>query len=104
MAGFQVSINGRFWVSPEADSKLLHVAFLADRPTASRVAQLDPRRSVPDECEVVGRDIYLHCPKGMARTKLTNAYFDATLATTSTIRNWATVLKLSELVSYRAET
>ena len=40
----------------------------------------------------------------MARTKLTNAYFDATLATTSTIRNWATVLKLSELVSYRAET
>ena len=86
------------------DSKLLHVAFLADRPTASRVARLDPRRSVPDECEVVGRDIYLHCPKGMARTKLTNAYFDATLATTSTIRSWATVLKLSELVSYRAET
>lgn len=86
------------------DSKLLHVAFLADKPTASRVTHLDPRRSIPDEFEVIGRDIYLHCAKGMARTKLTNAYFDATLATTSTIRNWATVLKLSELVSYRAET
>jgi uncharacterized protein (DUF1697 family) len=33
----------------------------------------------------------------MARTKLTNAYFDATLGTTSTVRNWRTTLKLLEM-------
>lgn len=41
-----------------------------------------------------GREIFLHCPNGVARTKLTNDYFDAKLATTSTMRNWRTVLKL----------
>jgi uncharacterized protein (DUF1697 family) len=46
---------------------------------------------------VVGREIFLSCPNGVARTKLTNAYFDAKLATTSTGRNWRTITKLLEL-------
>ena len=33
----------------------------------------------------------------MARIKLTNQYFDSRLGTTSTARNWRTVLKLVEL-------
>jgi uncharacterized protein (DUF1697 family) len=39
----------------------------------------------------------LHCPHGLARTKLTNDYFDSKLATTSTVRNWNTVLRLLDL-------
>jgi len=39
----------------------------------------------------------LRCPQGVAKTKLSNAYFDAKLATTSTGRNWRTVLKLLDL-------
>jgi uncharacterized protein (DUF1697 family) len=77
--------------------KALHVMFLADRPTAGAIASLDPARSLPDEFRVVGREIYLCCPSGMARTKLTNDYFDRRLATTSTVRNWRTVLALVEL-------
>ena len=82
---------------PEVDPDRLGVAFLADRPTAARVASLDAGRSPPDEFSVVGRDIYLHLPNGFARTKLTNAYFDSRLATISTARNWRTVLKLLEM-------
>ncbi|HKE13607.1 MAG TPA: DUF1697 domain-containing protein [Kofleriaceae bacterium] len=82
---------------PRADPDRLGVAFLADRPTAARVASLDPARSPPDEFAVVGRDIYLLLPGGFARTKLTNAYFDSKLATISTARNWRTVLKLVEM-------
>ncbi len=82
-----------------ADAKTLHVAFLAAVPDPSRVDALDPRRSPPEKFAVRGREIYLHCPNGLARTKLTNAYFDSALATTSTLRNWRTVLKLLELAS-----
>jgi len=32
------------------------------------------------------------------RNKLNNAYFDSRLGTTSTMRNWRTVLKLHELL------
>jgi uncharacterized protein (DUF1697 family) len=80
-----------------ADPGTLHVAFLLDVPTPARVSALDPKRSPPDELTVRGRDIYLRLPGGVAPSKLTNAYFDATLGTTSTVRNWRTVLKLIEL-------
>ena len=79
------------------DEKALHVLFLADRPTASRVAALDARRSPPDEFQVRGREVFLFCPHGVADTRLTNAYFDSKLGTVSTGRNWRTVLKLIEL-------
>lgn len=84
-----------------ADEKQLHVAFLADTPSAASLAALDPHRSPPDEFVVHRAEIYLRCPNGVARTKLTNAYFDATLETTSTMRNWRTTLKLLEMTGGR---
>jgi uncharacterized protein (DUF1697 family) len=80
-----------------ADVATLHVAFLADAPEAARVAALDPDRSPPDVFVVLGREIYLRCPNGFGPSKLTNAWFDSKLATTSTVRNWRTVLKLVDL-------
>jgi uncharacterized protein (DUF1697 family) len=80
-----------------ADTQLLHVMFLAGEPAPAAVARLDPERSPPDRFVVSGSEIYLICPNGLARTKLTNAYFDRTLATTSTVRNWRTVGKLLEM-------
>ncbi|MEM7677799.1 MAG: DUF1697 domain-containing protein [Myxococcota bacterium] len=83
----------------EADTKKLHVAFLDKEPSNAKIASLDPERSSPDQFETRGREIYLYCPNGLARTKLTNNYFDSRLATTSTMRNWKTVLKLCDLVA-----
>ncbi|MGE0191573.1 MAG: DUF1697 domain-containing protein [Planctomycetota bacterium] len=85
------------YLASGADEAYLHVAFLATRPAQSRIAKLDPDRSPPDVFQVVGREIYLHCPKGVARSKLTNAWFDSALGTVSTMRSWKTVLKLVEL-------
>lgn len=81
------------------DPATLAVMFLAGSPKASAVAGLDPARSPPDQFSVRGKEIYLHCPNGFARTKLSNDYFDRRLATVSTGRNWRTVLKLNELAS-----
>ncbi len=86
------------FVAEGAVAETLHVVFLADRPPARNVAALDPDRSPPDTFVVRGQEIYLRLPHGMARTKLTNAYFDATLATTSTARNWRTVTTLHALM------
>jgi uncharacterized protein (DUF1697 family) len=90
------------YVAARADTKLLHVAFLSTRPAKAKVGSLDPERSPPDEFTVRGCEVYLHCPNGIARTKLTNDYFDSALGTTSTMRNWRTVLKLLELTSETA--
>ena len=80
------------------DLNSLHVMFLADRPSAGKVAGLDPNRSAPDAFVVRGRDVYLHLPNGAAKTKLSNAWFDSQLSTVSTGRNWRTVGKLLQLM------
>ena len=85
------------FLSKGADPGTLHLAFLAETPAAAKLAALDPARSPPDAFVVQGRDIFLYLPGSVAKTKLSNAYFDAKLGTTSTVRNWRTVLKLVEL-------
>lgn len=88
---------GNPFLAAGADPDTLHVVFLADRPDPGRVAGLDPGRSPPDALIAGDREIFLRCPEGFARTKFTNSYFDRQLTTTSTVRNWRTVLKLVEL-------
>jgi uncharacterized protein (DUF1697 family) len=90
--------KGNPFLRAGADAGILHVAFLSDLPKPASVAALDPNRSPPDQFTVRGREIYLQCPNGIGRTKLTNQYFDSKLGLTSTVRNWNTVLKLLELV------
>lgn len=80
------------------DEAWLHVMFLEDEPSAVMIAELDAARSAPDEFVVKGREIYLHLPNGAAKTKLTNAYFDAKLKTVGTQRNWRTVKTLAEMM------
>jgi len=77
----------------------LHVLFLADEPASDRVVALNPDRSPPDQFVVRGREVYLHCPGGVANTKLTVDYFGSALRTTGTARNWRTVTRLYELMT-----
>ena len=81
------------------DPRFLHVAFLENTPGAEAVSRLDPERSPPDAFAVRGRNVHLHYPDGVARSKLTNEYLAAQLQTVSTMRNWRTVLTLLEMVN-----
>ena len=81
------------------EANRLLVLFLADLPDRVHVEALDPNRSPGDEFVVLWREVFLHCPNGVARSKLTNSYIDSSLSTTSTARNWRTVRKLLELAT-----
>lgn len=92
----QVAASNPFDTS--GDPRFIHVAFLEDTPSVEAVSRLDPERSPPDAFAVVGNNVYLHYPNGVARSKLTNEYLAAQLRTASTMRNWRTVLTLLEMV------
>jgi uncharacterized protein (DUF1697 family) len=91
-------IRSNPFLTPGVDENLLSVLFLADSPEAENVAKLDPQRSPPDQFRVVGDEIFLHTSTGLAKTKLTNAYFDSKLKTICTCRNWRTVMKLLDMM------
>ena len=86
------------FLAENAATETLHLAFLESVPTPQRAATLDPKRSPPDAFALLGRDLYLSLPSGVGKTKLTNAYLDRTLGTTSTLRGWRTVLALRDLL------
>ena len=89
--------RGNPFLKAGADPKTLHVGFLRDRPAPPDIASLDPDRSPPDRFTLVGSEVYLHCPNGVARSKLTSQYFDSRLKTILTARNWNTVVTLLDL-------
>jgi uncharacterized protein (DUF1697 family) len=76
----------------------LHVMFLDDKPSSKAIKSLDPDRSPPDEFVVDGKEIYLLFPKGSGRSKLTIDYFERTLGTRATARNWNTVVKVLQMM------
>lgn len=91
-------VAGNPFLAEGAAPDALHVYFLAGLADPDRIGGLDPDRSPPDRFAVRGGEVFLHLPDGMARTRLTNAYFDSKLATTSTARNWRTVGKLLDMM------
>ncbi len=44
-----------------------------------------------------GKAVYLYCPNGYGRTKLSNSYFEKAFGFPATTRNWKTVLALKSL-------
>jgi uncharacterized protein (DUF1697 family) len=98
MAALEDAVANNPFLKLGAAEDSLHVMFLAANPDPSKVLTLDPNRSPGDEYILRGGEIYLRLPNGVADSKLTNAYFDSKLSTTSTGRNWRTVTKLLELM------
>jgi uncharacterized protein (DUF1697 family) len=83
--------------SRHPDRTSLHVTFLAAAPDPARARGLDATGFAPDDFRIAGREVYLCCPNGYGRTKLTTAWFERKLDVSATTRNWTTVAKLVEL-------
>jgi len=80
------------------DEAKLHVTFLADKPKPDRIARLDPLPADGEEFSVAGREVYLHCPNGYGRTKLSNANLERRLGVAGTTRTWRVVGTLHDMM------
>lgn len=79
------------------DEKYLHVTFLEGPVEEADFGRLSLPAQGDEQVVHAGRVIYLYLPHGYGRTKLNNAYFERSLATPATTRNWRTVLALVEM-------
>jgi uncharacterized protein (DUF1697 family) len=86
------------YISEEPDRSRLHMIFLETAPGPEVAAALDPLRSPPDRFTVQDDVIQLHYPDGMGRSKLGLDYFERTLGTRGTARNWNTVSRVSVML------
>ena len=90
--------NMPFYLS-NIDLSKLAVSFLYSTPEKSLVKNIDKFKSEREEFILLEDVIYLYCPDGFGRSKLTNNLFETKLKVTATSRNWKTTNKLSELIN-----
>ena len=89
---------GNPFLSQGADPRQLYVTVLSAPSPPERAAALAAVQALSDRCAMARRWIYVHCPGGYHRTKLSNAFFERAAGVTATTRNWQTTLRLAEWV------
>ncbi|MCX6188156.1 MAG: DUF1697 domain-containing protein [Bacteroidetes bacterium] len=95
----KVSKNNPFTNERNLDLTQLHVTFLAEEPKQAVVSKIKADDYAPDEFVVDGKTVYLYCPGGYGKTKLSNSFFESKLNVKATTRNWKTVNALVALAA-----
>jgi uncharacterized protein (DUF1697 family) len=76
------------------DPAKLHVTFLTEVPGKEARNGLNEIPAGKDEPYLSGENIYIYCPNGYGRTKLSNIAIEKALGVRATTRNWNTVKTL----------
>ena len=90
-----------FLQSRNEDAEKLHVTFLSDLPSEPAVSNLVVPAGISDEFLLYDNEIFLFCPNGYGKTKLSNSFFERKLRVSATTRNWKTVNALYEMANQR---
>jgi uncharacterized protein (DUF1697 family) len=83
----------------EADNAPGHllVVFLKRAPSSNEIEALRSANEGPEIVRAVGTELFIVCPNGIGRSRLTSALVEQKLQTRGTGRNWRTVLRLATL-------
>jgi uncharacterized protein (DUF1697 family) len=88
-----------YLINGSVDPAALHVTFLYQPPCKNEWESLRPPSDIADEFSLGESVIYLHCPNGYGKTKLSNNFFERKLGVLVTTRNWNTVNALYKIAS-----
>lgn len=85
--------------APDAlrEGESLYAALLTETPSPEGVERLLACKIEPDECRVLGREVYLLYRQSMRLTQLTNNLIEGRLGVAATSRNWRTITTLAAM-------
>lgn len=92
--GIEIAIQGNPY--PVDNEKVVAVIFLSDVTTKT---DLEINRAEEDQFTILKDVVYIYCPNGFGRSKLTISVFEKKLEVSATSRNWRTTKKLLELAT-----
>ncbi|MCP4428165.1 MAG: DUF1697 domain-containing protein [Chloroflexi bacterium] len=95
--------NNPFLQERNEDPTKLYVTFLQTAPSEPALSALQPPQNETGEYVMGEWEIFVFCPDGYGRTKLSNNFFERKLKIPATTRNWKTVNALCQMVEGREE-
>src|SRR6266849_1862580 len=81
-----VIANNPFLKEKDVDSSKLHITFLSESAPKGSAKKLGELSTSPDRFYAALREIYLYCPSGYGRTKLSNSAIEKALSMRATTR------------------
>ena len=89
--------NNHFLKDINKDIAFLHVTFLSSKPDYYDSKVIEGKKQEGEDVFFTDDAVYLYCPNGYGRTKLTNNYLETKLKTGATTRNWKTMIELFKM-------
>lgn len=93
----QILQNNPYLIDQSVEKNKLHMTFLYQAPATTAWENIKTPPSITDDYAPGKQEIYLYCPNGYGRTKLSNSFFERRLGVVATTRNWNTVQALYRL-------
>jgi uncharacterized protein (DUF1697 family) len=90
-----------FLTKENFDPAKMAVIFLNKAPGNTEVQIVPSPGSLPDQFLIHGREIFIYCPNGFARTRLYSNFFEKKNDVIGTTRNWKTVTTLLNIAEKR---
>jgi uncharacterized protein (DUF1697 family) len=75
----------------------LHVTFLFSKPEIIDFKVIEEKKQNGEEIYFSENVVYLYCPNGYGKTKLTNNFLETKLKVIATTRNWKTTNELLKI-------
>lgn len=85
----------------DKEEKYIHFTFLSGLPNLENKQILETKKSEGEELVISNNIVYIYCPNGYGKTKLTNNFIENKLNTVATTRNYKTtheLLKIAESI------
>ena len=98
----EVIENNPFLKDRNKDTSFVYVTFLASKPDPYNAQTVEDKKGTGEEIFFTDNAVYVYCPGGYGRTKLTNNFIEKKLNVGATTRNWKTtneLLKIAHQIS-----
>ncbi len=79
------------------DGTRILVTILTSEPSETRISAILKYAAATEKIVISGKEVYLYCPNGYGKSKLSNTLLEKKLGIDATTRNWKTIHKLYEL-------
>ena len=97
----QVIDNNPFLTDLNKDQTFLHVTFLSSKPDQYDRKTIEDKKQNGEEINFADNAVYLYCPNGYGKSKLSNTFLEAKLKVGATTRNWKTtneILRIAQQI------
>ena len=84
-------------VDIEHEGTKVLVTFLSAKPLEDKLEKVLEYVTETEELVLKGKEVYLYCPNGYGKSKLSNTFLEKKLGVGATTRNWKSVNQLYEL-------